>query len=497
MTIPAYGGAARIALQADAQFRSLKESLGTLQLQLSTGKTASTYAGLGAGAAASLSGRARIATLDGYASNVADAKLRVQLMSQGVGQIDKLTRALAASLPSTYNGTAIGQTTAEVSAEDGLKQAIDILNTDVSGRYLFSGRTQDTEPVASYDLIMKGDGERAGLGQLVAERKAADLGPDGRGRLTLSSSGLSTTVGEEAAGLPFGLKIGSATASGSGITASVTAGPPAAATIGVAAQPAAGDTVALALNLPDGTTSTVTLTAGGTGTTGTFAIGASPAETAANLGAALDKAVQLAASTTLASASTLAASRAFFAGSASAPPARVAGPPYATATATVAGTAADTVIWYRGDDSAGSARETAPVRTGDGTSVAIGARADEAGFQDALSALGALAADSFGSTDATSAARYGALADRIATRLGSSGGVTDVASDLSVANAALGTASDRIAAAKAHLQDVIGGVENADPNEVATKLLATQTRLQASYQTTAVIAKLSLVDYLR
>jgi hypothetical protein len=40
------------------------------------------------------------------------------------------------------------------------------------------------------------------------------------------------------------------------------------------------------------------------------------------------------------------------------------------------------------------------------------------------------------------------------------------------------------------------GTENADPNEVGAQLLALQTQMQASLQTTAMLAKLSLVNFL-
>ena len=495
--IPPWGIGWSAAARADGTFRGLKGDLGALQGQLTTGKAADTYAGLGSGAATSLSVRSRLAAFDGYASNVSDAKLRLTFLSQGVQQVGELALGLTNSLPTAYNQSPIGQTTAEVSAEDGLRQVIDILNTDVSGRYLFSGRTADVQPVASYDLIVNGDTKHAGLKQLVVERKAADLGADGRGRLALATSRGSVTL-SETPGLPFGFRVAAANATGTGLAASLSAGPPVSAKVAVNALPADGDTVSVSLDLPDGTRTTLVLTARSSPSSGDgngFAIGANVADTAANLSAALDTALKDAAATTLASASTIVAAGAFFAGSATNPPARVAGPPYATATATVAGTAANTVIWYAGDDGTGSPRETSPVRTGDGTGIAIGARASEAGFRKVLTALGALVADTFSETDATSQRRYSGLADRVSTTLG--GAVVDgIGDDLALANAALGTASDRLAATRAQLQDTLDGVENADPNAVASKLLATQTRLQASYQTTSRIAELSLVNYL-
>ena len=496
MSITAYGAGARAAARSDESFRSLKSELGALQGRLTTGLTSQDYAGLGAGVVPTLSARSALSAVAGYTANVADAQFRVKLASQGVAQIATLADSLTTSLPGTYRQTPIGQTSAETSAADGFKQVLDILNTDVNGRYLFSGRAADTAPVLSYDVIMNGEGGRAGLKQVVAERKEADAGPDGMGRLVLGGSGTGVTLSEAAAGLPFGMKILSAAATGSGVTGATGAGPPASATLSVAAQPAAGDTVTVRLGLPDGSETALTLTASASaGATGSFAIGATASDTAANLKAALGTAVATAAATTLASASALKAATDFFAGSPSSPPARVAGPPFATATATTSGTEADTVIWYRGDDAAGSARETAPVRTGDGTAVAIGLRANEPGFQAVLASLGALAADTFTTSDATSQARYAATAERIGTVLGR-GDVRSINVDLSVANAALGQASDRLALARTQYEDTVASVENADPTKVATELLATQTRLQASYQATAAIAKLTLVNYL-
>jgi hypothetical protein len=40
------------------------------------------------------------------------------------------------------------------------------------------------------------------------------------------------------------------------------------------------------------------------------------------------------------------------------------------------------------------------------------------------------------------------------------------------------------------------GVEDANDEEVAASLLTLQTRLQATYQTTSILSRLSLVNYL-
>lgn len=495
MSIAPYGIGISSALRSADTFRSLKSELGALQTQLSTGKKATSYSGLGGTAATSLSARARLASLDATGSGIASGQLRVKLAGQGVGQIASMGSSLLTSLPRSLSSKPIGQTTVMISADDGLKQAIDLLNTEVDGRYLFSGRSQDVQPVASYDLILNGDATHAGLKQLVSERKAADLGTSGLGRLTVANSGTTSTISEESAGLPFGFKIQSASATGMGLTATSSAGPPASAQLGVAAQPAAGDTISVVFGLPNGTTTTFTLTAKAeAGVKNGFQIGANAATTAANFQAALGTALATAASTTLAGASAAKAAQDFFAGSTSSPPVRVGGPPFDTATGTVAGTAANTVVWYRGDDAAGSARATAPVKT-DAGSIGIGLRANEAGIQAVLSGLGALVGQTFASTDPSSDDRYAATVDAMSTLLGGDG-MEQITADMSVASAALDAAQTRVSTATNQVQDTLAGAEDADPNEVAMKLLAAQTKLQASYQTTSTIAKLSLVNFL-
>jgi flagellin-like hook-associated protein FlgL len=493
-TIGSYGYSALASARADGTFRSLKSQLSDLQTQLASGQRATTYAGLGADAIKSLSGRSTLASIEAYASNVTDAQFRLKLMSTGIQQIAKIGNSLKVSLSDNYETTPIGQTTAIASATDGLKQVIDILNTTADDRSLFAGRASDVEPVEGYDLIVNGDANRAGLKQIIAERKAADLGTTGLGRMTVTPAANGVTVGEEA--VPFGMKVAGASATGSGLVASTTTGSPASATLSVASQPAVNDTISLSLKLPDGSTTTLTFTAGADRATNPdgFAIGADATATAANLQAAVQSAITRVAGEKLPGASALGASQVFFAGSPSNPPQRVAGPPYDSATATVAGTAANTVIWYRGDDAAGSARETTPVRTGDATSVAIGARANEKGFRTVLAALGALVGQDFPAGSAEAKTRYAATTDAIADSIGDD--MKNIVSEFGVASAGLAAAKSRLGIAKSQVEDAVAGVENADTSDVAMKLLATQTRLQASYQTTATITKLSLVNFL-
>ena len=162
---------------------------------------------------------------------------------------------------------------------------VGILNTQAGDRFLFSGSAINSPAVADVDTILNGTGTQAGLKQLIAERAQAD-GTTGLGRLVISSpatSGGTTSfsVAEDAAGSPFGLKLGTISSNLTGATVSGPAGSPAAVSFSFGAtNPNAGDQVTLNFNLPDGTTSSVTLTASSAtpAPTNTFAIGTTPAK---------------------------------------------------------------------------------------------------------------------------------------------------------------------------------------------------------------------------
>ena len=64
-----------------------------------------------------------------------------------------------------------------------------LLNTPAGDRYLFSGRAGDKPATETLDHILNGDGARAGLKQMIAERNQADLGANGLGRLAHPAGG--------------------------------------------------------------------------------------------------------------------------------------------------------------------------------------------------------------------------------------------------------------------------------------------------------------------
>ena len=271
-----------------------------------------------------------------------------------------------------------------------------------------------------------------------------------------------------------------------------------------AAQPAVGDTVTLTLALHDGTTTTLTLTAAASadaGSTSTFAIGADPAATAANIAAALGNALTASAGSTLSASATARASQDFFAGSTATglAPRRITFDASGNATGYARVPSDKTVVWYRGEDSGSDPRASQTLQVGTSATVQIGVRANEVPIRTVLAGLATVAVGMPAAGDANAAATYQAISDRAGTLLSAADtgrSVQDAVTDISLASARMSDAASTNAATKATLQDTLDGIEQASTQEVAAKLLEVQNRLQASYQITASLSKLSLVNYL-
>ncbi|WP_332698051.1 flagellar biosynthesis protein FlgL [Bosea sp. (in: a-proteobacteria)] len=505
MTITATGTGAYRSAKPN-QFVASRAQFDDLQRQLATKKKSETFAGLGMERSTSLDLNNRLSTLDGYLTGIQRADVNLKLMTTAVENFAKLTReTVNDTRAGSYLPSSTGRSAPQVLAEEKFKQTLDLLNTNVNGRHLFSGRTSDVEPVVSYSLMMNGDGAgRAGLKQMISERKQADLGTTGLGRLTAGGAGTSATISEEAGDPPYGFKLGGASTSSAALTATYTAGPPADIAVNVVGTPLPGETLTIKLDLPDGTQKEITLAARSETTDGTahgsFVIGPDNNTTAANLRATISAALSREANTTLSASSAQVAAKDFFNGSPSNPPLRVPGPPFNTATAAPApGTAANTVIWYQGDDAAGPARATSSVQADQSQLVATGARANEEAFRTGLAQFAVLAVETFPASDPNSEARYEALTERARNALGFPPGVqnpSEIIVELGTAQTALAQAKERHTSTKNYLTTTLGSIENVTTEEVAVQILALQNQLQASYQTTSILSKLSLTNYL-
>lgn len=183
---------------------------------------------------------------------------------------------------------------------------------------------------------------------------------------------------------------------------------------------------------------------------------------------------------------------------ATAPPLRVGGVPLGSATTLVNGSA-NTVKWYTGNNGPGSPRSTATARADDALTVQYGAQANETAIRSAVQAVAIFAAFSTSPTGTNSGGQVAALSQRVTLQLLQQPGqqtIEDIQTDLAMAQSMMKDASSRQTQAKATLQSIVDQAESVSTDQVASQILALQTALQASYQTTAMLSQLTLTKFL-
>jgi CRISPR/Cas system CSM-associated protein Csm2 small subunit len=313
------------------------------------------------------------------------------------------------------------------------------------------------------------------------------------------------SINEDAAGSPFGFKLDAITTNLSGATVTQPAAgtPPAGQEMSIdlgATNPNAGEKVTFTFKLPDGTSERVELTATTTNPPpeGSFLIGATSDVTATNLSGALNTAVGKLANTALVAASAMTASDNFFSSN---PPQRVdttTNPPVALRN----GTPADTVFWYTGEvatNPSDSARGTATIGVDSSISVQYGARANEDALVTQLKNVAVYAAVTTNASNPNANDQLLALNSRIITNLSDQPGqqsMENIQSDFANAQVAIKNASDRQKQLGATAQSMLDSIQGINDDEVAAKIMALQTSLQASYQTTSSLYQMSLLKFL-
>jgi flagellar hook-associated protein 3 FlgL len=502
-TITPFAAGSYLTNRTASQLTTLKSQLNDLSTQLSSGLTAQTYGGLGSGRSTALSAQATLSALTGYAAGITAAQTRTNVAVTSLTQVATLGIDARNTLNNGLQSTPVNATAAKANALNNLQAALDTLNQSVAGNYLFGGENSTTQPVLDADTILNGNGTQIGLTKFVSNQVAADLGPKGNGKLSqtyLASIPTKITLSDDptsqvAPRSGYVITKASTMPSTGGIAANYVAGTPNSVTIDVNQQPAAGDSLTLTLQLPDNTQTTVTLTAAASGTTPassstSFAIGADPTETAKNINDALTSALSTSAGSTLTANSTARAASTFFSA------------PNPTTTA------ANTVVWYQGENGTTDPLSTQSVQVSAGSSVQIGVRANQPAISNVLAGLATVALGMPNSSDPKAAALYSAISSQAqpllssadnspsASSTGALPSVQDTVTQLSLASTRLSNAATTNKATQNTLQNTLDGIEQAPTEEVVTKLLDVQNRLQASYQVTASLSKLSLVNYI-
>ncbi|PSC05213.1 hypothetical protein SLNSH_10405 [Alsobacter soli] len=453
--------------QNAARLTDMKSQLTDLQRQLSTGKLADSYAAMGAGRGTSLSVRQTLTTLDGYSAAVTDATNRAAVLDKTLTRMQAISTTTANGLAlSSFSPNANGLTTEQVSAKASLTEMISLLNQDYAGRSLFAGRSAD-QPAVTVDA----NAMISGVQSAIATRRANDAGAPGNiGNLTISSTAAGqVSISPTAATPAYGFGMNPAQSFDFG-----------------AAPPTDGQSFQVNLLMPDGAARTVTLVArtsvpAPNAPAGeiSFAIGGSGGATATNFVNALTPAVQaVTASSEFWASSAVAGAKDYF---------------------------ANLSNWYGGSASS-DPRAGASSYVDDGQTVGLGMEASEPAFQNMLAQLGVLAAQTFPTATATDQANYAALTQRVqgqlnapvvpATPAPGAYTIKQAQTDVGLASATLKNAQQWHTDTKAQLENALSGVEDATPEAVAAQLLSLQTQLQASYQTTSMLSKMSLVNYL-
>jgi flagellar hook-associated protein 3 FlgL len=478
---------------------TINKQLDTLQQQLGTGEKSTTYAGLGSQSGITIGLNAQLSALSSFDDTITNVGTNISLQQSVLQQVASIGSTVqAATVEPNYAIDSTGQTTGQKTAQDQLSSILSALNTQGGNGYLFSGSGLNQPSVDSVDHILNGNGTQAGLKQVIAERNQADLGADGLGRLVIPpAAGSVVSVNEDVAGSPFGLKLTGASSTLAGATVTAPPSTPGAISVDLGAtNPNNGDSISYTFTLPDGSTQTLNLQATTSSPPGTnqFTIGATPADTAVNLQAALTAGVSQIGSTSLSAASAMAASNDFFGD----PPQRVSGSPLSSATSLTDGTA-DTVSWYTGADASGSVRSSAVARIDPTTTVSYGTQANEEAIRWIVQNVAVLAATTYSASDPNAAASYSDLNQRVNSALSIPAGtqnIDDIEASLASAQTAMTAATSQHQQTSNTLTNLLQSIEGVDTTEIGTQILSLQTSLSASLSTTARLAQLNLINYL-
>src|SRR5690606_3342350 len=159
----------------------------------------------------------------------------------------------------------------------------------------------------------------------------------------------------------------------------------------------------------------------------------------------------------------------------------------------------------------GNPRQSVTAAVEDSGRVAYGMQANETGYLRLMRSMAAMTVETYpeianapdpNSVDLNPARlRFDAMARRQQLELSEArnserGSIELVTMELGVARAGLQAAAARHTNYQAQLENLLSDVETVNKEDVAMEILALQTRLTASYQVTAMVSKLSLVNFL-
>lgn len=142
------------SLVQNENLSNLRSDLFKLQTQISTGKRATTYAGLDNRVLDLLSARADLSKTETYTNNIEIVSSRIEVMNTSMDSITEfandLQKALIA-LPKTSEEPELTHIKALIDSNKSFIQQL--LNTDINGHYLFSGSASNVEPIENLSTL--------------------------------------------------------------------------------------------------------------------------------------------------------------------------------------------------------------------------------------------------------------------------------------------------------------------------------------------------------
>ncbi len=366
------------------------------------------------------------------------------------------------------------------------------MQSDLAGSYFFGGTATDHRPLADLQELLAPTDGRIGFVDLVEARyrmDAADLG-----HLTLSKEDdQSVRIAEDGAE-GFGLKLVSATRNGQA-WGSVEGPIPAIEMVFARDHLQAGDVFDFTFSLPDGTTASVKLNAGGSGDGSPFVV--VEGDQARNLDtfvAALTEAIgQVIAGEMRAASSAVAAENFFFDREQGQPlmPKRLPDGSFQLGLLDQH----EAVYWYRGQSAGEEVRDARQVSVGSGDPITFGTSAQESGFLAAIRAMAMLA--SAERDDDNQDYRAG-IAQRADAMLAEQAlpGIEAVEYHVAAMGQRAEQAAIRLDEAAVFIEGLRADANAVDPIEVSLRVNELLSRMQALYASIARLEELSLVHFL-
>ncbi|GAA0773536.1 flagellar protein [Roseibium denhamense] len=495
------------------QLSDMSDLLAEKTNQLASGKVGTTYGEIGDRRLLDIQLTQEVSLIETYQQTITVTNLHLETLNLGLERLEGIRQDGKSALDTNdFVIQSDGQTQTQSRAELLLNEALNVLNTEMAGYYVFGGTDAINDPVATIDQIINGDGTSDGLATYMSEFSQANLGANNNGRMDVSA--LTTTPGpvdstftvSEDGTHDFGFDIASVTSNLTNVNLTGPAGTgtdPDTFDVQFTGQPNLGETIEIELTLPPDHTETISFTltaATNNEEEDTFIIGADLEETAQNLRDLIASKLEEEAQTTLKAISDEWAADNFFDTFGGAEPQRIDGPPYDTATALTAG-GGTTLSWYTGrNDATTDPRTDKNAVIDSNLTVSYGVRANEQGITDVVKALATFVAADFSGGTATDELYYNQLSTNLRQILQPEGvdqsGVTDIATDIAITSRTVSQTDTRHTQIKNTYEKTIGEIEGIDQDLVAAEILKLQNNIEISYRATSIVFNLTLSDYL-